>query len=221
MLAACQRNTRLRTALNSADFTATDGMMLARICRWLGAAHAERVYGPDVMLELCRRSPRAGYRHFFYGGAPGVGETLAARLQEQFPGLSFVGTCSPPFRPLTESELAEDIRRINDSHADVVWIGLGTPKQEFWIAESRSRLAAPLVLGVGAAFDFHAGSVRQAPLWVRSAGGEWFFRLCTEPRRLWRRYLIQLAQFLGLFTLQIPACGSFPSTRQAREGESA
>jgi len=210
MLAACQRNARQRAALNNADVTLTDGMMLARLCRLFGAAHAERVYGPDVMLELCRRSPARGYRHFFYGGAPGVAETLAARLQEQFPGLRVVGTCSPPYRPLSESEIAEDMRLINDSQADVVWIGLGTPKQEIWMTDNRSRLRAPLLLGVGAAFDFHAGVLRQAPRWVRSAGGEWFFRLCTQPGRLWKRYIVQLAQFLGLLTLQIGRLREFP-----------
>jgi N-acetylglucosaminyldiphosphoundecaprenol N-acetyl-beta-D-mannosaminyltransferase len=218
MLAACQRNTRLRAALNTADLTATDGMMLVRLCRWLGAADAERVYGPDVMLELCRRSADRGYRHFFYGGAPDVVATLVDRLQQKFPGLSVAGTCSPPFRPLTEKELDEDVRQINDSHADVVWIGLGTPKQEIWMADNRSRLRAPLVLGVGAAFDFHAGSVRQAPRWLRAAGGEWFFRLCTQPRRLWRRYVVQLAQFLGLLTLQIARLREFPISAVSSEG---
>ena len=222
MLAACQRNDRQRTALNNADVTLTDGMMLARLCRLFGAAHAERVYGPDVMLELCRRSPERGYRHFFYGGAPGVAETLAARLQAQFPGLRIVGTCSPPYRPLSESEIAEDMRLINDSQADVVWIGLGTPKQEIWMTDNRSRLHAPLLLGVGAAFDFHAGNLRQAPRWVRAAGFEWFFRLCTQPRRLFKRYIVQLAQFLGLLTLQIGGLREFP-IRAVRvgEGESA
>ncbi len=218
MLAACQHNKQLQIALNTADLTATDGMMLVRLCRWFGVDYAERVYGPDVMLELCRRSSGRGYRHFFYGGAPEVGTTLASRLQEQFPGLSIVGTCSPPFRPLSESELAEDIRLINDSQADVVWIGLGTPKQELWVAANRSRLDAPLVLAVGAAFDFHAGSVRQAPPWIRSAGGEWFFRLCTEPRRLWRRYVLQVAQFLGLLTLQVTRLRVFPGSAISGEG---
>jgi N-acetylglucosaminyldiphosphoundecaprenol N-acetyl-beta-D-mannosaminyltransferase len=222
MLAACQRNDRQRTALNNADVTLTDGMMLARLCRLFGAAHAERVYGPDVMLELCRRSPERGYRHFFYGGAPGVAETLAARLQEQFPGLRIVGTCSPPYRPLSESEIAEDMRLINDSQADVVWIGLGTPKQEIWMTDNRSRLHAPLLLGVGAAFDFHAGNLRQAPRWVRAAGFEWFFRLCTQPRRLFKRYIVQLAQFLGLLTLQIGGLREFPiCAASVGEGESA
>jgi len=222
MLAACQRNDRQRTALNNADVTLTDGMMLARLCRLFGAAHAERVYGPDVMLELCRRSPERGYRHFFYGGAPGVAETLAARLQEQFPGLRVVGTCSPPYRALSESEIAEDMRLINDSQADVVWIGLGTPKQEIWMTDNRSRLRAPLLLGVGAAFDFHAGNLRQAPRWVRAAGFEWFFRLCTQPRRLFKRYIVQLAQFLGLLTLQIGGLREFPIRAVGvGEGESA
>ena len=222
MLAACQRNDRQRTALNNADVTLTDGMMLARLCRLFGAAHAERVYGPDVMLELCRRSPERGYRHFFYGGAPGVAETLAARLQEQFPGLRVVGTCSPPYRALSESEIAEDMRLINDSQADVVWIGLGTPKQEIWMTDNRSRLRAPLLLGVGAAFDFHAGNLRQAPRWVRAAGFEWFFRLCTQPRRLFKRYIVQLAQFLGLLTLQIGGLREFPiHAVSVGEGESA
>ena len=194
--------------------------MLVRLCRLFGAAHAERVYGPDVMLELCRRSPDRGYRHFFYGGAPGVAETLAARLQEQFPGLCVVGTCSPPFRPLSESELAEDIRLINDSHADVVWIGLGTPKQELWMADNRSRLRAPLLLGVGAAFDFHAGIRSSGPAVGARGRFEWFFRLCTQPRRLWRRYIVQLAQFLGLLTLQIGGLRQFP-IRVTAKSESA
>jgi N-acetylglucosaminyldiphosphoundecaprenol N-acetyl-beta-D-mannosaminyltransferase len=126
--------------------------------------------------------------------------------------------CSPPFRPLTESELAEDIRLINESQADVVWIGLGSPKQELWVTENRSRLHAPLLLAVGAAFDFHAGSVRQAPRWVREAGGEWLFRLCTQPRRLWRRYVVQVAQFLGLLTLQVTRLRKFPISPATNEG---
>lgn len=218
MLAACQRNGQQRAALNRADLVATDGMMLTRLCRWHGAAYAERVYGPDVMLELCRRSTGHGWRHFFYGGAPGVGTALADRLQGQFPGLTIAGTYSPPFRPLSAEEQAEDIRRINESHADVVWIGLGTPKQELWMAQNRDHLTAPVLLGVGAAFDFHAGSVRQAPRWIRSAGGEWLFRLCTQPRRLWKRYVLQLAQFLGLLALQISRVRQFPIQAAGSEG---
>jgi len=220
MLAASQRNSRQRAILNAADFTATDGMMLVRLCRWFGATHAERVYGPDVMLELCRRSADKGYSHFFYGGAPGVAGKLVARLQERYPGLSVAGTYTPPFRPLSEGEFADVVRLINNSKADIIWVGLSTPKQEIWIADARPSLHAPLVLGVGAAFDFHAGSVRQAPQWVRSVGGEWLFRLCTEPRRLWRRYTLQLAEFLGLLVLQVSGLRQFPIGQTSREEKS-
>ena len=213
MLAACQHNPRQRAILNNADLLATDGMMLVRACRWLGAPHAERVYGPDVMLELCKRSPHAGYKHFFYGGASNVAERLVTRLQGMFPGLSVVGTYSPPYRPLSEAEMSEIIRLINDSNADVVWVGLSTPKQELWIADARNSLSAPLMLGVGAAFDFHSGAVRQAPRWLRSVGGEWLFRLCSEPRRLWRRYTLRLASFLVLLTMQLLGLRHFPIHR--------
>ena len=213
MLAACQHNPRQRAILNNADLLATDGMMLVRACRWLGAPHAERVYGPDVMLELCKRSPHAGYKHFFYGGASNVAERLVTRLQGMFPGLSVVGTYSPPYRPLSEAEMSEIIRLINDSNADVVWVGLSTPKQELWIADARNSLSAPLMLGVGAAFDFHSGAVRQAPRWLRSVGGEWLFRLCSEPRRLWRRYTLRLASFLALLTMQLLGLRHFPIHR--------
>ena len=219
MLAASQRNPRQRAILNAADLTATDGMMLVRLCRWLGARDAERVYGPDVMLELCRRSAGKGHRHFFYGGAPGVAEELVARLQKRFSGLLVAGTYAPPFRRLSEGEFADVTRLINDSGADIIWVGLSTPKQEIWIADARSKLNAPLVLGVGAAFDFHAGSARQAPQWVRSAGGEWLFRLCAEPRRLWRRYTLQLARFLGLFVLQISGLRQFPLDQSSADEE--
>ncbi len=210
MLAACQHNPEQRAILNQADLTATDGMTLVRVCRWLGAHDAERVYGPDIMLELCRRSVQPGYRHFFYGGAPGVAETLANRLKTEFPGLAVAGTFTPPFRPLTDEELLDVARVINASHPDIVWVGLGTPKQELWSARARNLLHAPLLLAVGAAFDFHAGNVRQAPSWLRNAGGEWLFRLCLEPRRLWRRYFAQLAEFLWLLALQLTGLRKFP-----------
>ncbi len=221
MLAASRHNPRQRAILNAADLTATDGMMLVRLCRWFGSPQAERVYGPDVMLELCRRSANKGYRHFFYGGAPGVAEKLVGRLKERFPGLAIAGTYAPPFRPLSEVEFADVIRLINNSRADIIWVGLSTPKQEIWISEARSSLHAPLVLGVGAAFDFHAGSARQAPQWIRSAGGEWLFRLCTEPRRLWRRYTLRLAEFLGLLVLQVSGLRQFPIAQASVDEEPA
>ena len=137
---------------------------------------------------------RAGVRHgwscYFYGGAPGVAQRLAAVLTERFPGLRVAGVHAPPFRSLTEAEDAEDVSRINASRADVVFVGLGCPKQERWMADHRSRLTAAVLLGVGAAFDFHTGRVRQAPRWMMGAGLEWLFRLMQEPRRLGRRYLV-------------------------------
>lgn len=202
-LAASNTRPDLKAILNTADLTATDGMMLVRLCRWLGASWAERVYGPDVMLALCERSARSGHRHFFYGGAPGVAEKLAARLVQKFPGLQIAGTYSPPFRPLADDERAAISRQINDSNADVLWVGLGAPKQEFWMASNRQVLNPPLLLGVGAAFDYHAGTKPQAPAWIRSAGGEAIFRVLVEPRRLWRRYLVGCTWFLVLVLAQL------------------
>jgi N-acetylglucosaminyldiphosphoundecaprenol N-acetyl-beta-D-mannosaminyltransferase len=204
ILASCRWDLRQRAIFNSADLTATDGMMLVRICRWFGASATERVYGPDVMLELCRRSEFTGYRHFFYGGSPEVIEKLQARFQE-----ICVGAYSPPFRELSSAELTAIRAKIETSGADIVWVGLGTPKQEFWISENRDHISAPLMLGVGAAFDFLAGAKPQAPEWIRSAGGEWLFRLYMEPRRLWRRYLIQVLCFLGFLLLQITGLQKF------------
>jgi N-acetylglucosaminyldiphosphoundecaprenol N-acetyl-beta-D-mannosaminyltransferase len=132
-LAACNDHPDYREILNTADLTATDGMMLVRLCRWFGASQAERVYGPDVMLALCERSAQSGHRHFFYGGAPGIAEKLASRLVQKFPGLQIAGTYSPPFRPLADNERAAISRHINDSNADILWVGLGAPKQEFWV----------------------------------------------------------------------------------------
>lgn len=162
----------------------------------------DRVYGPDLMLALCERSLEKGYRHFFYGGAPGVPERLAERLGARFPGLRVVGTFSPPFRPLTLEEDEKVVRMINGASPDILWVGLGAPKQERWMAEHRDRLRVPVMIGVGAAFDFYAGVKRQAPRWMQRAGLEWLFRLCQEPRRLWRRYLLNIPRFLCLVAAQ-------------------
>jgi len=162
-----------------------------------------RVYGPDLMLALCEESKEKGYRHFFYGGAEGVADELAASLTERYPGLQVAGTYSPPFRPLTEDEDQQVVDLINRSGADIVWVGLGTPKQDFWVADHVGRLEAPVLLAVGAAFDFHSGRKRQAPRWMQRAGLEWLFRLLTEPRRLWYRYLVLNPLFIALVTLQL------------------
>ena len=198
-----QRDEALRRIHNEAGLVTPDGMPLVWLSRWRGWRNTSRVYGPDLMLALCERSLATGYRHYFYGGQPGVPEQLARRLQQRFPGLTVTGTFSPPFRPLSDAEETEIVARINDARPDIVWVGLGTPKQERWMSQHVSRLHASALIGVGAAFDLHAGLRRQAPSWMQRSGLEWLFRLGQEPRRLWRRYLVNNPLFLWLTVLQM------------------
>jgi N-acetylglucosaminyldiphosphoundecaprenol N-acetyl-beta-D-mannosaminyltransferase len=197
-----QSDAEVRRIHNAAGLVTPDGMPLVWLSRLLGFRHVAQVCGSDLMLAVCERSVTRGYRHFFYGGAPGVAEKLAARLQSRFPGLQVVGIDSPPFRPLTPREDQTVVERMNAARPDVVWVGLSTPKQERWIAAHMGQLSAPVLIGSGAAFDFHAGLKRRAPRWMQKAGLEWLFRLMLEPRRLWRRYLINNPWFLGLVLLQ-------------------
>ena len=161
-----------------------------------GYSLKQRVYGPDLLLDFCRETNEKAYRHFFYGGAPGVPEALAAKLKCQFPLLEVAGTYSPPVRPLTPEEDAGIVDMINRAKADVLWVGLGCPKQECWMYEHREQLRVPVLVGVGQAFDLHAGRLKQAPAWMRGHGLEWLYRLLAEPRRLWRRYLIYNSEFV-------------------------
>ena len=184
-----QRDPALVAAHNAAGWVACDGMPLVWSSRAAGFRDAERVYGPDVLLALSAVAAERGLRCFFYGGKAGTPELLAARLTERFPGLEVVGTHSPPFRDLTDAEIDAEIALINGAAPDLVWVGLSTPKQERWMAARRSKLDAPVLLGVGAAFDMHAGLVPQAPGWMQRGGLEWLFRLGVEPRRLASRYL--------------------------------
>jgi N-acetylglucosaminyldiphosphoundecaprenol N-acetyl-beta-D-mannosaminyltransferase len=193
----------LRHIHNAAGLVTPDGMPLVWLSHLLGYRHVERVYGPDLLLAICARSIERGYRHFFYGGAPGVAEKLAVRLAAQFPGVNIVGHHAPPFRPLTLEEDGIVAESINAAQPDIIWVGLSTPKQERWMAAQRAKLHAPVLIGVGAAFDFHAGVKKQAPRWMQRHGLEWFFRLLAEPRRLWRRYLINNPSFLWLVLLQL------------------
>lgn len=201
-IVASQRDENLRRIHNSAGLVTPDGMPLVWQSRLMGIPNVDRVYGPDLMLALCERSLANGYRHYLYGGREGVPERLATRLEAKFPTMRIVGTCSPPFRPLTSFEDEQIVFEINEANPDIVWVGLSTPKQEQWMASHVDRLTAPVLIGVGAAFDFHAGLKRQAPLWMQRRGLEWFFRLMTEPRRLWRRYLINNSLFLVLIAAQ-------------------
>ncbi len=194
----CQRNEAVRRALNSSGLTTPDGMPLVWISRLHGFRHVRRVYGPDLMLAVCERSVAKGYRHYLYGGRPGVAEALKTRLERRFPGVQIVGLESPPFEPLTPEQDREAVERINAANPDIVWVGMSTPKQDLWAAEHVGRLNAPVILAVGAAFDFVSGRKRQAPRWMRDSGLEWLFRLIQEPRRLWRRYLLYNPLFLWL-----------------------
>ncbi len=202
------REERLRHIHNAAGLVVPDGMPLVWLSRAMGFRQVERVYGPDLMLALCERSARRGYSQFFYGGAPGVAEKLKTRLQSRSPGLQIAGIFSPPFRALSREEDCAVVERINAAAPDIVWVGISTPKQEIWMSEHRARLNAPILIGVGAAFDFNGGLKRQAPRWMRNSGLEWLFRLASEPTRLWRRYLLNNPTFLWLVLLQ--ALGEAP-----------
>jgi N-acetylglucosaminyldiphosphoundecaprenol N-acetyl-beta-D-mannosaminyltransferase len=205
-----QRDESLRRIFNASGLVTPDGMPLVWLSRLTGFRHVERVYGPDLMMAVCEHSITRGYRHFFYGGAQGVPEQLAASLQERFPGLMVVGAFSPPFRPLSPEEDDQIVRMIAEAEPDIVWVGLGAPKQERWMAAHVSRLTVPVLVGVGAAFDFHTQRKRQAPHWMRRSGLEWLFRLLMEPRRLWRRYLVDNPLFVIRVLLQMVGLTRYP-----------
>jgi N-acetylglucosaminyldiphosphoundecaprenol N-acetyl-beta-D-mannosaminyltransferase len=181
----------------NADVVEPDGMPLVLLARRRGIK-AQRVCGPDFMPALVERGVPLGRTHFFFGGAPGVPEELARRLGEAYPGLKVVGTMSPPFREPTAEEEEELVAEINAAKPDYVWVGLGAPKQDLWVASHRERLEASALLAVGAAFDFHSGRRRRAPHWMQRTGTEWLFRLLMEPRRLASRYTVVNARFLWL-----------------------
>lgn len=193
-------NAAIHAALAGAGLTATDGMPLVWVGRRRGFA-CGRVYGPDLMLLLCRRTAAwtdRTCRHFLYGSTPDVLDRLAAQLRRLAPDIVIVGQLAPPMGPMTEALEAEHRRIIDASGANIVWVGLGAPKQELWMARNRPFLAAELLFGVGAAFDFLSGTKRQAPIWMQKAGLEWAFRLASEPRRLAKRYLVTNSRFLAL-----------------------
>jgi len=198
-----QQDPAFREILNRSFLTTPDGMPTVWIGRWQGFRHMRRVYGPDLMLRVCEFTRARGYTHFLYGGAPGVAEALKRRLEERFPGLKVVGTYTPPFRPLTDDEEQQLLRMVGECKPDLFWIGLSTPKQEKFMAQYWQKLPATLFFGVGAAFDFHAGRMRQAPLWMQRSGLEWLFRLVCDPARLWKRYFKNNPLFLLRALLQV------------------
>ena len=202
---ASHEDPELRAALVSSDaVNVPDGQPLVWAMNALGQSLRDRVYGPELMARACVRAAATGQRFYLYGGRDQDALTeLELSLRRRFPGLNIVGTYSPPFRALTMEERTAVAEDINASEADVVWVGIGVPKQEKWMAAMRPSLEPPVLVGVGAAFDFLAGLVPQAPPWIQKAGLEWSFRLVQEPRRLWRRYLRYNPRFVAAFARQL------------------
>jgi N-acetylglucosaminyldiphosphoundecaprenol N-acetyl-beta-D-mannosaminyltransferase len=206
-----QSDPDLRRIHNESGLTTPDGMPMVWAAHRAGAADVRRVYGPDLMLTVCDRAALRQWRCYLYGGTEEIVDRLAQRLCERFPGLNVVGRLSPPFRALTAEEDAAVVEAINRTGPDIVWVGLSTPKQERWMAAHIGKVEAPVLVGVGAAFDIHAGALRQAPAWMQRSGLEWFFRLAMEPRRLWRRYLLNIPRFLVAISRRPPHMVATPS----------
>lgn len=200
---ASAEDPELRAAIDNAALTVPDGQPLVWAMNALGHDLSHRVYGPELMDQACARAAELGHRIYLYGGRnEGALYQLTLNLRRRHQGLKIVGGHCPPFRPLSDEEQADIVTEINRSKADVVWVGIGVPKQEKWMAQMRPRLEAPVLVGVGAAFDFHAGLVPQAPPWMQQSGLEWVYRLGHEPKRLWRRYLRYNPRFVWGFTRQ-------------------
>ena len=198
-----QADAGFRHILNRSFLTTPDGMPTVWLGHLQGFREMTRVYGPDFMANFCGRSIERGYRHFLFGGKPGVAEELQAELLRRFPGLQVVGTYTPPFRPLNKTEEEKLTAELERSRADVLWCGLSTPKQERFMAAYAGRLPVRLMVGVGAAFDLLSGNLSEAPGWMKRSGLQWLYRLIKEPRRLWRRYLSNNPRFTWLTLLQL------------------
>ncbi|WP_183882457.1 WecB/TagA/CpsF family glycosyltransferase [Rhizobium sp. BK512] len=206
----CQKDPELRSIHNRAFLVTPDGMPLVWALKHAGHLESDRVYGPDLMLSVFDAGSSKGLRHFLYGATAETLEQLQARLLAKFPQARIVGSYAPPFRQLSMQEEADIADRLNRSDADIIWVGLSSPKQELWMARMRDRLEAPMLIGVGAAFDFHAGLKRQAPRVIQRSGFEWAFRLLCEPRRLWRRYALVVPTFISLTAFQRLGLRKFP-----------
>jgi N-acetylglucosaminyldiphosphoundecaprenol N-acetyl-beta-D-mannosaminyltransferase len=202
-----QRDPELRRILNRAAINLPDGMPMTWVGRLQGRTAMDRVFGPDFMAEMCRVSVERGYRNFLYGGKPGVAERLRDALQQRFPGLEVVGTYTPPFRPLNAQEERELLVQVAQARPHILWVGLSTPRQEKFMARFVDRLHVPLLVGVGAAFDFHTGGIRDCSRWIKRAGLQWLHRLLQDPRRLWKRYLINNSSFVWRITCRLLGLG--------------
>jgi N-acetylglucosaminyldiphosphoundecaprenol N-acetyl-beta-D-mannosaminyltransferase len=204
-----QADSRFRTILNRSLLTTPDGMPVVWVGRVQGNHDMGRVYGPDLMASVVRDGIERGYRHFLFGGDPGVAEDLGKRLCRRFRGAQIVGTYTPPYRPLDEEERREVIEQIQQCRPHIVWVGLSTPKQERFMSEYITALDTTLMIGVGAAFDIHTGRVKEPSRWIKKAGLQWAHRLAQEPRRLWRRYLYNNPRFIYQVALQMSGLKQF------------
>lgn len=182
--------------VNAAEMVTPDGVPVVWMGRFKGFRDIQRTYGPDLMQAVCDQGRASGLRHFFYGGTPEVCDKLVRFLKEKYPGIVVAGAVAPPYMKRAELISAGHREQIERSGADVLWVGLGSPKQDFWMSLNREGLSVPVMVGIGAAFDFLAGVKPQAPLWMQHSGLEWLFRLVCEPRRLWKRYLVGNTRFL-------------------------
>lgn len=199
----CKRDAKVLASVNNADLATPDGMAVVWLGKMRGYGNIRRVYGPELMQAVCALSKDKGYKHYLYGSSPGILEKLKKNLTQKYPGLNICGAYSPPFRALTREEDEKIVREINGNCPDIIWVGLGSPKQDLWMYEHRQGIRAPVMIGVGAAFDFLAGAKPQAPRWIRNYGFEWLFRLVTEPNRLWRRYLVSYPLFAYFLTVDL------------------
>ncbi len=205
-----QDSVAFKKILNGAFLCTPDGMPMVWAGKLNGHRNMRRVYGPDLMLEVCAWSETCGAKHFFYGGADGVAGLLAQKLRTKFPKLQVAGTFTPPFRALNAEEEKKLVEQVAKAQPDILWVGLSTPKQEKFMAEFLPKLGVTLMIGVGAAFDFHSGRVKQAPRWMQRSGLEWFYRLCSEPRRLAWRYFRNNPLFILKFFGQLTGWKNYP-----------
>jgi N-acetylglucosaminyldiphosphoundecaprenol N-acetyl-beta-D-mannosaminyltransferase len=206
-----QNDSEFRHILNHAFLNLPDGMPMSWVGHFQGQSQMDRVFGPDFMAAMCRLSVERGYRHFLYGGEPGVAEMLREALQKRFPGLQVVGTYTPPFRSLTVEEEASVLTQVRESRPHIVWVGLSTPKQERFMAHYVDLFQVPLLVGVGAAFDYHTGRIRDCPNWIKRVGMQWFHRLLQDPGRLWKRYARNNPAFVWNIALQVLKLRRYPS----------
>lgn len=206
-----QADAEFRRILNGAFLAAPDGMPMSWVGRLQGFREMDRVFGPDFMMAMCRLSVERGYRNFLYGGKPGVAELLSEALRRKFPGLQVVGTYTPPFRSLTPEEESEVFAQVREARPHILWVGLSTPKQERFMAQYVDRLQVPLLVGVGAAFDYHTGGIRDCSDWIKRAGLQWLHRLMQEPRRLGGRYLRIIPTFLWHIAWQMSGLRRYPT----------